>query len=150
MGQPIVIPNTNVANQLLRSLGDGQSTTVWSATGNTLRLAATYIGPGTLSLPSGSTNYIPPLIVPVPSGQTVNFVGVAGFLRDGSSVQMNITQTGVTVPGLSGITVTTAMTAFYLPTSVSVANLDYFSPVYTVLNGTPGNLALAFVFDVTA
>lgn len=150
MGQGILIPNTQIANQFLRSIGDGQSSSYWSPTGNPERLGATYIGPGVLQLPAGAANYISPLIVPVPSNQTVSFVGVAGFLRDGSSVVLNVTQNGVNVPGLVGITVTTAMTKFYLSASIPVADLDYFAPVYTQLNGSPGNLSLVFVFDVTA
>ena len=148
---------TNARGAVWRSLGTGQNDGYWDPdTGSGIkRVGGTLIVPGPLVLAQGGVNYICPLIVPVSANEIVALVGVRGFLRDGATATMNIQQNGASISGLSGasaplINTSPGASPFYLSSGLNVSDGDYFSPVFTSFRGTPGNLSLCFVFDITS
>lgn len=145
------VPPSNTANQTLFSRGDGQNSSYWGA-GNsgTIRIGRTYCVQDTLSTASGGTDYIPHFEVPVPTGQTVNFIGISCSVRalNGGTVTAEIDQNGSAVAGLSAVSVTASEAETDATTPVPCADGDLFAPVLTV-SGAPDNLSMTFIFDVT-
>lgn len=112
-------------------------------------MSQTYSVSGSLAVPSGATNFLPPFFMPVPAGQTVNLVSVIGVVNGGTSVTLDVTQNGSGVTGLTGLTITTSPSSAGPTSATAVANNDQFAVVITAISGTPDGLSLSFYFDVT-
>ena len=107
----------------------------------------TYSVSGTLAVPSGATNYLPPFFRPVGGNQGVTLSAVRYFCRAGTAT-FTIYQNGAALTGAAaGINVTTTATTTTL--NVSTSNNDYFAPVLTAVSGSDG-LSISFEFTVTS
>lgn len=107
-------------------------------------ISHTYSVSGTLAVPSGATNYLPPFFRPVGSFQGIALTGVRYFCRAGTAT-MNIQQNGVTVNNGGALSVSTTATSTSLYATTS--NNDYFAPVLTAASGADG-LSVSFEFSV--
>lgn len=96
---------------------------------------------------SGSDTFLPPLVVPVPSGQTVSLVEVFASVRSGSAT-VSMQAGGVTVPGLGAMSVTTTQTKF-TPTGGSPTFTDgeQIAPTVTAISGNPDGLSVTAVLS---
>lgn len=119
-------------------------------------LSATFVIPfqyavsGTIIVPSGATGYMPPLIMPVLAGTTVQALGVWGLIRAGTSATFNIEQNGTTIPGLGSVVVTTAKTYFPASSPASITDGDEFYSACTAVSGSPDGLSLGLAVKVTS
>ncbi len=135
-------PFTTAQGLWLQSRGDGQGTTVWSQISDYAN--DTYSVSGTLAVPAGATNYLPPFFKVFPSNVTYTLIGVEAMVRSGSCT-LSINQNGTGVTGLTGISVTTSATQTNATTPASVASGDYFAPVISAVSSADG-LSLTFIF----
>jgi hypothetical protein len=102
-----------------------------------------YVIVGAIVLPTDASNTIGPFYAHVGAGQSTSYTGVFASTLSGSVVG-DIQQNGVTVPGLSGITITTTPTAFAPTSEIVVADHDAFSFVPTDVSGSPIGLTIEF------
>ena len=120
----------------------------------------TYSVSGTLGLPSGATNYLPPFFVPVQQGQYVALTSLRAIIHGGTSATLNIQHgvwngtsgiTWTTITGLSGIVVyqyTTPAACLYTPTNPEVfADGDLLAVVVAGLTASPDGLTVTFNLD---
>lgn len=103
---------------------------------------------GDLAVPSGAATQLPPIIWPVGSGQSVAITGVWASILAGTSITIEVTQNGVTIPGLSSVVVTTTST-FTSIASFSVNDGDVTTVTPTAVSGSPVGLSLVFATEVT-
>jgi len=142
------IPNTGSNGLVLTSVGNGSNASVWASSAPTsLTLPYTYSVSGTLYVPSGSANYLPPFFFPVPSNQTVTLVSVIGMVRSGSC-DLSIDKNGTGITGLTGLTFSTSASTHTPTSTVTVADNDYFAPVISSVSSADG-LSLTFYFKIT-
>jgi hypothetical protein len=131
-------PNTNTPGLVLVSKGTGQNDSVWAA----LILPYTYSVSGTLAVPSGATNYLPPFFVP----GNMQLLSVIGMTRSGS-LTLEIQYNGSNIGGLTGLTIDTTPSTNSPTDQVNGNAGDYFAPVITSVSGADG-LSLTFFFQV--
>lgn len=114
----------------------------------TVRVVHTWTISGSIAVPSGDTDYIPGMWVPVPAGQTVALVAVRYRINSGTSATIKLQGGGVDIGGFTGLSATTADTS----TTGSVAMTDnlYLAPVVTAVAGSPKNMSVSVFFDVTS
>lgn len=138
-------PFTTTAGLFLQSLGDSQGSSVWGTIDTYDN--DTYSVSGTLAVPSGATNYLPPFFKVFPSNVTYTLIGIEAMVRSGSCT-ISIDQNGSAVSGLSAVSVTTSATTTNATSPASVTSGDYFSPVITAVSLADG-LSLTFIFGKT-
>lgn len=108
----------------------------------------TFLVPGLIAVPSGATDYIPPMFITVPSGVTVKISKVRYKIRAGTSVTFKLQNNGVDITGFTGISATTTA-ASTTPTAVAVADDDVIALIVTAVSGAPDNLSVKLVLDYT-
>lgn len=113
----------------------------------TTRHPHTYSVLGSIGVPSGDTNYLPPFFVPVPAGQTVRAVSVTHKIHTGTSVTASITRNGTSILTLTSTTTKTTTT---FPAGTTFADTDEIALVVTGVSGTPANYSCTLFFDYTA
>ena len=134
-----VTPNTSIAGQLLSSRGTGQNDSVWVS----LTLPYTYSVSGTLAVPSGATNFLPPFFSP----GGMQLLSVIGMTRSGS-LTLDIQQNGSGIAGLTGLAISNTPSTNSPTNQVTASPGDYFAPVITAISGTPDGLSLSFYFQI--
>jgi hypothetical protein len=118
------------------------------ASAKTIRIPHTWTISGAIAVPSGDTDFINPMFVSLPSGQTANLAGCKYLINSGTSVTAKLQKNGTDATGFTGISVTTtAATTF--PTAVTLADGDKLALVVTAVSGSPFNLAFTIFLDVT-
>lgn len=135
------VPNSNQPGLFLAAKGSGQNDSRWSVLPYEDR---TYSLSGTLGLPSGATNFLPPFFKSVAPGNSVSLIAIRCVLRAGTAT-FSINQNGTAVPGLSAVSVTTTASYVTPTVAVNVVDGDLFAPVCTAVSGADG-LSLTFIF----
>lgn len=118
----------------------------------TIRIPHTWAVQGDVLVASGETDYIVPMFVPVPTGQSVSLVAVHAKVTSGSvSFKMYnySTNADVTAYGTTAVPLTVA------PGPQLWDNTDYaittngtqIAPVVTAVSGSPKNLTITAYFD---
>lgn len=127
-----------------------------SAHPKTMRQAWTYTLPGSLAVPSGSNDFLPPAGIVVPSGQGVTLVGYQWYLGFGTSFTFSmIHATGATLGTLttlaSGIVAAAASVkgAGTFGTPKVCADGDAWYPQITAISGSPIGGSVTILADVT-
>lgn len=100
---------------------------------------------GTIAVPSGDTNYIPPIFVNVPAWNTLSLVKCRYVIHTGTSVTFDLQRNGASITGFTGLSATT--TAATTTGSQALANDDLIQPVVTAISGTPANLTIEIVMQ---
>lgn len=113
----------------------------------TIRVPHTWAITGSIAVPSGDTDYIPPFFIPVPSGQTANLVAARYRINSGTSATVKLQQNGVDIGGYTGLSVTTTPTS--TTSSVALADNDLLALIVTAVAGTPKNLSFTVYLDLT-
>lgn len=108
----------------------------------------TFLIPGLIAVPSGATDYIPPMFVTVPTGMTVKISKTRQVIRAGTSATFKLQKNGVDITGFTGIAATTTAGST-TPTAVTLANDDIISLIVTAISGAPDNLSVKLVLDYT-
>ena len=146
------LPSTNSQGYVLTSKGDGSGGGYWVAPSTLITGAKTryddytFSVSGTLAVPSGATNFLPPFFKVLQSGETATLVSVRYMVRAGTAT-ISINQNGSGATGFTGLSVTTTPTST-TPTPVTVTSGDYFAPVITAVSGSDG-LSCTLTFAVT-
>ena len=149
------IPNTTVPGLILTSLGRGDNSASWSTLAGVIDsfpYKSSWSVQGAQVVPSAGVGDLPPDILWVPAGAALTLVQLFAFIGSGTSVTVNFQINGLTVTGLSGISVlpyssVAAMT--YTPTNdVTINNGDRLAPVITAVSGSPIDLSLVACYLV--
>ena len=141
-------PTTNKKGWVLTSTGQG-SGVKWTdpASSFSVTLPYTFSVSGTLSVPSGATNFLPPFFFPVPHGQAVKLMAVIGKVRSGSCT-LSVQHNNVNTPGLVNLNITSSSSSHTPTNNIVVSNNDTFAPVISAVSSADG-LSLTFYFQVT-
>lgn len=113
----------------------------------TVRIPHTFTISGTVNVPSGDTDYVPPFYVPVPAGQTVKFAKVVMRINSGTSVTFKLQKAGVDIA--TGYSATTSGGSSATGAGASFADNDTCALVVTAVSGTPKNMTATVYFDYT-
>lgn len=111
----------------------------------TIRIPHTFTISGPVGVLTGDTNYLPPFFVPVPTGQTVKFVGTRYRINSGTSATVQVNRNGALMWG--GGTVTTTTTGD--TQNITLTNNDVIQFIVTAISGAPQNLSFTIYFDYT-
>lgn len=114
----------------------------------TVRVAHTWAISGEIKVPSGDTDFICPMIVKLPTGQTGKLVSCRYKINSGTSVTIKITKNGTDATGFTSMSVGTTV-AETDPTDVTLADNDVLVPVVTAVSGTPKNMSFTIFIDYT-
>lgn len=120
----------------------------------TTTIPHTFTVNGTVAVPSGDTDFIIPMTVPVPTNQTVTLVGARGLINSGTSVTCKL-QKGSSIGGLADITGYTSMSVSTTVGSIgsgssSFSNNDLLALVVTAVSGTPKNMMVTVILQYQA
>lgn len=132
--------------------GDGQADRAWLDVDNPLfEVAQTHTIMGQIVVPAGNVDVIPRIWVPIRAGQTTKLARVRYQLDAGGSATFKIQRNGVDVPGLTGLAAVPAGPAETPPTGapLALASNDWLRPIVTAIAGTPINLSIAYVFELS-
>ena len=111
----------------------------------TIRTPHSWTVTGSIAVPSGDSDYIPPFYIPVPAGQTVNLVAARYRINSGTSATVKLQRNGVDVGGFTGLSVTTVDTS--TTGSVALADNDVLALVVTGISGSPKNMTFTVYLD---
>jgi hypothetical protein len=114
----------------------------------TFRTVHTFAVGGTIAVPSGDTDFIPPFFISKMAGQTVKLVKARYRINGGTSATVKLQNNGSDITGFTGMSVTTT-TAETDPTDVTLADNDLIALVVTAVSGTPKNLSVTLVLEHT-
>jgi peptidoglycan/xylan/chitin deacetylase (PgdA/CDA1 family) len=107
-----------------------------------------YTVPDEIKVPSGATDFLPPFIIALRSGQTAKVVEVIHEIGSGTSATLKLQKNGSDLTGFTGIEVK-AEKKTTNPTDQAIADGDVIAPVVTAVSGTPKNLSFAIVIEHT-
>lgn len=118
------------------------------ATGTTgpIRTSHTFAVGGTIAVPSGATDFIPPMYVSLGAIETAKIVKVLYSIQSGTSATCKVQKAGVDVTGLTGLAVTTTPGST-TPTAATVAEGDSIAVVVTAVSGAPTNLSFTVILE---
>jgi hypothetical protein len=126
------------------SLTAGGGTTV----SYTHRIGHTWAVGGEVKVPSSDTDFIPPMFISLPSGDTAKLVSCKYIINSGTSVTAKLQKNGSDITGFTSISVT-GTAASTNPTDVDLADGDKIALVVTAVSGTPKNLSFTIFIDYT-
>lgn len=111
----------------------------------TVTLPHTWAITGPFDATSGSDTYFPPLVIPVPSGQTVALVEVFASVRSGGCT-VSMAAAGSPISGLTAMGVTTTQQKFTNSGGiVSFTDGEDLAPTVTAISGNPDGLSITAV-----
>lgn len=114
----------------------------------TIRLPHTWTIPNP-AVASGDTDYIMPMVIPVPAGQTAIIARVVYAISSGTSVTFSMYQGAGTITGLTGLSATTALTGTNPTSPAAFTNEQSLVPTITAVSGTPRNFRVTAFVDYT-
>lgn len=126
-----------------------------AASKKTVRIPHTFTISGPVAVASGDTNYIPPFFVPVPTGQTVKYVGCRYRINSGTSAEFSLFRNPYSggdnnfTPALAAATTTayTAVDTTTYPGADVIADGDAVRLVISAISGAPQNMTVTLYFD---
>lgn len=125
------------------------SASVQAALTKAVRFTQTFTIGGYVNVPIGDVDYLNPIFVSVNSGQTLRLVACRHRINSGTSATVKLQRNGVDITGFTGISVTTASTTTDAA-DVTLSDADMIQLVVTAVSGSPQNLSLSLIFEVTA
>jgi hypothetical protein len=114
----------------------------------TFAMTQTWTIGGYVNVAQGDIDYINPIFVGVATGETLQLVGCSYIIGDGTSATVQLARNGSTITGFSSLTVTTTagnMSA----AAVALSNGDMLQLIVTAVSGSPQNLSLSIILEVT-
>lgn len=129
--------------------GDQVNDNFTALTSRVLTLPSTWAVSGPIQVTSGSTEYLPGIIIPVVGTQTVALVGVYTSLRAGSAV-IQFMAGGVAVAGLGAVSVSTAVTYTAVTGGqVGLTNAEMLQPIVTSVSSSADGLSITALLAYT-
>jgi hypothetical protein len=108
----------------------------------------TFTIPDAIAVPSGETDFIPPIIIALRTGQTAKVVKAVHKINAGTSATVKLQKNGADLTGFTGIEVKSEKKTTD-PEDQSVADGDLLALVVTAISGSPKNLSFAVVIEQT-
>ena len=96
-------------------------------------------------VPSGDTDYLPPMFVPVPAGWSVTLTRARHRINSGTSATVKLQKNGVDIAGFTGIVVGAAATTD--GADATFADGDMLALVVTAVVGTPRNMSFTVYLE---
>ncbi len=115
-------------------------------TSNTTQITHTFAVAGEIKVPSGATDFIPPMYIGIPEGQITELVGVNKKIQSGTSVTFDVRVNGVAPAGWANLTANTTLDNDR-PASVELDDGDEIAIVVTAVSGTPKNLSVSLLVN---
>lgn len=117
----------------------------------TVTVMSNSVTSGPIAPAEGATNYIPPIFVAAPSGQSATLTGVYTHCRAGS-ITLGVTRTAIdgsggSIPSLGTVTVSTVTE--YTSASQALADGDRLEIYVSLVSGTPDNMTVGFEIAYT-
>lgn len=109
---------------------------------------------GSIAIPSGDTDYIPPVFIPVPAGRTAKLRACRHRINSGTSVTAKLQIAPgaggafADATGFTGMSITTAATTTD-PTDITLTDNDVIMLVVTAISGSPKNLSMSLYVEYT-
>jgi hypothetical protein len=152
MGNYSILPNTTQAGLVATSVGDGSGAARWQLPATvpvvkTFYITRSFAVKGTLVVPVGVADDIPPFSETFPAIQTENLIGVVGMLIAGTA-DIDCYRNGSPITGLTSLALTTTPTETDLGSPLSISTGDIFTAFLTSVSAAVG-LSLGFIFQVT-
>lgn len=107
----------------------------------------TFVVTGTVAVPSGATNYLPPFFAAVREGTSLKLVGCRYKIHSGTSATVKVQINGSDATGFTGLVVTTTA-ASTTPTAITLAHEDLVALVVTAVSGAPTHLSFTLFFEL--
>lgn len=123
------------------------SSAVQAALTKTIRYTQTWTVGGYVNVAIDDIDYIAPTFVATAVGQTVKLIGCRYRINSGTSATVKIQRNGSDISGLTGIAATT--TSATTDADVTLSDSDMLQLVVTAISGSPQNLSLSLIFEVT-
>ncbi len=101
---------------------------------------------GTIAVPSGDTDFIPPFYIEPPQGCTPYLISLKHKINSGTSVTYKLQINGSDATGFTALSATTTE-AVVNPTDVVLASGDRVAVVVTAVSGAPKNLTISLVIE---
>lgn len=111
----------------------------------TFQTSHTYSLPGSLTAQT-----LPPFFVPIYAGTTASIQAVRCQLQSGTSIALALQQNGVSITGLTAVSVTTTATTTNASSPPAVANNDAIQAVLSSPTGSPVGLSASVYIQHTA
>lgn len=112
------------------------------------RYSHSFLISDTVNVASGDVDFIPPIFVPVKSGNTVQLVAVRYKINSGTSVTFKLQRNGVDVTGATSMSCTTTATTTDF-SDVTCADGDVVAMVVTAVSGTPKNMSVSLYWEIS-
>lgn len=120
----------------------------FSPKSNTFTYEHAFTVAGSIQIPSGDSNYIPPVFFNVPSGMVKKITKARYRINGGTSASAKIQVNGSDVSGWNTITATQTP-AEITPTPIVLVNNDLVGLVVTNVSGSPYNLTVSLTIEVS-
>jgi len=126
-----------------------------TALGIPVQWSHTWIVGGAIGVPSGQTNFIPPVSIPVKAGTVANLARVRYRVNNGAagitvSFKLQVNGADVTGYGTTAAPLVTATATTWAetdPTDVALADNDSVAVVVTAIAGAPENLSVSAILE---
>ena len=106
----------------------------------------TWITPNAVTVPSGTTDAIPPMIVSLPVDRTAKLLSLRRSILGGTSATFKLQRNGVDITGYTGLSATTTI-AQTDAADVALADGDKIQPIVTAVSGSPVGLSISLVIE---
>ena len=113
---------------------------------STITIPHTWVTPNAVTVPSGTTDAIPPMLVTIPTGKTAKLLSVRYGILGGTSATFKLQRNGADMTGYTGLSATTTP-AQTDQADVSLANGDKLQPIVTAVSGSPVGLSVSIVIE---
>lgn len=116
----------------------------------TLRIPHTFTIAGPVAVASGATDYIPPMFVSLPAGQTATIAGARHSTRGGSctwTVSHGSRDAGTSVTGLAAVSSTTTTATTSATGTNTLADGEAVQLVVNSITGSPDDLTVTVFVD---
>jgi hypothetical protein len=123
-----------------------------AASGTTYRTVNSIAVMGGINVPSGDTDVIPGFFFTLPTGRTATLYKVRYQIGNGTSVTAKLQINGADAAAYSAgnaLSITTTAAETSPGSKPSLANNDYVQLVVTAVSGTPVNLTVSIVCEIT-
>lgn len=106
----------------------------------------TWVTPNAVTVPSGTTDLIPPMLVTIPAGKTAKLLSVRYAIAGGTSATIKLQRNGADITGYTGLSATTTP-AQANAADVTLADGDRLQPIVTAVSGSPVGLSVSIVIE---
>ena len=105
----------------------------------------TWVTPNAVTVPSGTTDAIPPMLMTIPTGKTATLKGMRYGILGGTSATFKLQKNGVDITGYTSKSATTTPALY--SSDITLANGDKLQPIVTAVSGSPVGLSISIYIE---